>query len=170
MNAEYQRLEAEASEIEAQMRNLSTTINLRSPLDHAKFEKQIADLGRKLVSLRHGLALIRATNSLEMQKHEREFFCVSVVGERRRSDANGSLRPGVNRGCSSFMRSMMKAGWRTTFRPCSMALSDRVISSSLCCWRICGGLIWRKPLVSCSWPMELHGSGGESLDYSSHWG
>ena len=73
MNAEYQRLEAEASEVEARMRSLATTVDLRSPSEHAKFEGQIADLGRKLASLHHGMALVRAANSSEMKKLEREF-------------------------------------------------------------------------------------------------
>jgi hypothetical protein len=73
MNEEYQRLEAEASDVSAQMRDLSATADLRSPSDHAKFEQQIARLGRKLASLHHGMALIRASLSLEMSKREREF-------------------------------------------------------------------------------------------------
>ena len=74
MNAEYQRLEAEASDVERQLRDLATTVDLRSAADHAKFEKQTADLGRKLASLRQGMALIRTVNSLEMEKREREFI------------------------------------------------------------------------------------------------
>jgi hypothetical protein len=73
MNAEYQRLEAEASEVERQMRILSTTVELSSASGHAKFERQISDLGRKLASLRHGMALIQATDSSEMRRREREF-------------------------------------------------------------------------------------------------
>src|SRR5580698_2849566 len=73
MNAEYQRLESEASDVERQMRELTATIELHSALDHAKFEQRIAELGRKLASLHQGLALIRATDSLEMHKREREF-------------------------------------------------------------------------------------------------
>ena len=73
MNAEYQRLEAEASEVESQMRILSTTVELCSASGHAKFEQQIADLGRKLASLHHGMALIQASDSSEMRRREREF-------------------------------------------------------------------------------------------------
>jgi hypothetical protein len=73
MNAEYQRLEADAREVEGLIRDLGTNVELRSPLDHAKFEQQIAKLGRKLSSLHHGLALLRAVNSAEMRKNEREF-------------------------------------------------------------------------------------------------
>ncbi len=73
MNAEYQRLAAEASGVEQQMRELTATIELHSALGHAKFERRIAELGRKLASLHQGMALIRATESLEMHKREREF-------------------------------------------------------------------------------------------------
>jgi len=38
MNAEYQRLEAEASKVERQMRNLSANVNLFSASNHTKFE------------------------------------------------------------------------------------------------------------------------------------
>ena len=51
MNAEYQRLEAEASALETRLRDLGTT-ELRSSVDLAKSEQQFADLGRKLSSLR----------------------------------------------------------------------------------------------------------------------
>jgi len=73
MNAEYQRLEAEASEVARQMRDLATTVELSSASGHAKFEQQIASLGRKLASLHHGMALLRASNSPEMRQREREF-------------------------------------------------------------------------------------------------
>jgi hypothetical protein len=73
MNAEYQRLEAEASEVQRQMRTLSTTVELSSASGHATFERQISDLGRKLASLHHGMALIQATDSSEMRRREREF-------------------------------------------------------------------------------------------------
>jgi hypothetical protein len=73
MNAEYQRLEAEASEVERQMRELSATVDVSSASAHAKFEQQIADLGRKLASLHQGMALIRTANSSEMRQREREF-------------------------------------------------------------------------------------------------
>jgi len=73
MNSEYQRLEAEASDVERQMRDLAATVDLRSAAGQTRFEQQLAELGRKLASLRHGLALIRTTNSAEMRKREREF-------------------------------------------------------------------------------------------------
>ena len=73
MNAEYQRLDAQARDVEDQMRELPLIVDLRSAADLAKFERQMADLGRKLASLRLGRALIRATNSPEMRTREREF-------------------------------------------------------------------------------------------------
>ena len=73
MNAEYQRLEVEASVVESQMRELATTVDLSSATGHATVEQQIAKLGRKLASLRHGMALIRAVESLGMHEQEREF-------------------------------------------------------------------------------------------------
>ncbi len=73
MNAEYQRLEAEASEVVRQMQELAVTVELRSAAGHAAFEMQLAELGRKLASLHQGMALIRAVNSPEMRQHEREF-------------------------------------------------------------------------------------------------
>jgi len=53
MNSEYQRLEAEASEVQRKMRILSTTVELSSASGHSKLERQISDLGRKLASLCH---------------------------------------------------------------------------------------------------------------------
>jgi len=63
MSAEYQRLEAEASAVELQLRDLGMTVDLQSAANLAACEQQLADLGRKLASLRLGLALIRAANS-----------------------------------------------------------------------------------------------------------
>jgi hypothetical protein len=74
MNAEYQRLEAEASAVELQLRDLGMTVDLRSAANLIKCEQQLADLGRKLASLRLGLALIRAAKSSEMRKQERQFI------------------------------------------------------------------------------------------------
>jgi hypothetical protein len=74
MNAEYQRLEAEASALELQLRDLARTVDLRTSADLVKYERQVADLGRKLASVRLGLALIRAANSSEMRSQERQFI------------------------------------------------------------------------------------------------
>ena len=73
MNAEYQRLQAEASDVERQMHDLTATVDLSSASGHAQFEQQISSLGRKLASLQHGLALVRAANSSQLRQREREF-------------------------------------------------------------------------------------------------
>ena len=73
MNAEYQRLEADAREVQQQIQELETTFDLRSMPDLVKCEQQMAGLGRKLASLRLGMALIRAVNSLDLKKREEEF-------------------------------------------------------------------------------------------------
>jgi len=73
MDAEYQRLEAEASGVEKQMRELAAAVGLESAVAVVTFEKTIADLGRKLSSLHLGMALIRRAGSLEMKKSEEEF-------------------------------------------------------------------------------------------------
>ena len=57
MNAEYQRLEAEASDVEKQMRELAFTFELKTASGHAAFEQEIGKLGRKLAALHHGMAL-----------------------------------------------------------------------------------------------------------------
>ena len=48
MSVEYQRLEAEARDVENQIREAAGAVTLQSAMDLAKFEKQMADLGRKL--------------------------------------------------------------------------------------------------------------------------
>lgn len=73
MNAEYQRLEADAREVQQQIQDLGTTVDLRSMPDLAKCEQLMAGLGRKLASLYLGMALIRAVNSLDLKKCEEEF-------------------------------------------------------------------------------------------------
>ena len=57
MNAEYQRLEAEGSDVEKQMRELAFTVELKTASGHAAFEQEIGKLGRKLAALHHGMAL-----------------------------------------------------------------------------------------------------------------
>jgi hypothetical protein len=74
MNAEYQRLEAEASAVEMQLHDLGMAVDLRSAADLAKREQELGNLGRKLASLRLGQALIRAANSSEMRTQERQFI------------------------------------------------------------------------------------------------
>ena len=73
MNAEYRRLEFEATETARQMRDQSKRAVLGSSADHARFEQQIGELGRKLASLAHGMALVRAVESPAMRRREQEF-------------------------------------------------------------------------------------------------
>ena len=73
MNAEYQRLEADAREVQQQIQELGTTVDLRSMPDLVKFEQEMADFGKKLASLHLGMALIRAVNSVDLKKREEEF-------------------------------------------------------------------------------------------------
>lgn len=92
MNPEYQRLEAEAIAVEIQLRELSATVQIWSAAEHAKFEQRSADLGRKLASLRQGMALILATNSPEMQQNERDF----VAGLPKKFHSQGKRDKVVN--------------------------------------------------------------------------
>ena len=59
------RMEHFHREVESQIGDLVARVELRSPSDHARFERQNAALGRKLSSVHHGMALIRAVNSAE---------------------------------------------------------------------------------------------------------
>lgn len=86
MDAEYQRLEAEASDVEKRMRELADAVSLDSAVAISAFEKQIADLGRKLASLRLAMALIRRVGSLELRKSEEEF----VKGLPRKFHSQGT--------------------------------------------------------------------------------
>jgi hypothetical protein len=73
MNAEYQRLEAEASEVSRRMAELSAGAAWGSSIDLAGFESQLAELGRTLASLHLGMALIRSVGLEEFRRREREF-------------------------------------------------------------------------------------------------
>jgi hypothetical protein len=73
MNAEYQRLEAEASEVFRRMAELSTGAVVRSSVDLMRLESEMAALGRKLASLHVGMALVRAVGTSEFQEQERAF-------------------------------------------------------------------------------------------------
>ena len=67
MNVEHQWLEAEASEVERRMREVSATVDLRSPSARAAFEQQMSKLGRTLASLHHGMALLGGVDSADLQ-------------------------------------------------------------------------------------------------------
>ena len=74
MNAEYQRLEAEASAVEKEMQVLTSSRVPISAFDLAKLEQEISQLGRKLASLRLGMVLVRTAESQAMRAREREFI------------------------------------------------------------------------------------------------
>lgn len=73
MNAEYQRLEAEASEVSRRMAEFSTRATLLSSVDLTGLETELAGLGRRLASLHLGMALVRLVASSELARREREF-------------------------------------------------------------------------------------------------
>jgi hypothetical protein len=73
MNAEYQRLEAEASDVTRRMMELSAGAALRSSVELAGLETELAGLGRRLASLHLGMALVRSVASPELARREREF-------------------------------------------------------------------------------------------------
>lgn len=71
MNAEYQRLESEASEVQEQIREITEERIVTSAVDHAQVEAELSELHTKLRSLRHGMLLIRSVNSRRMRERER---------------------------------------------------------------------------------------------------
>jgi hypothetical protein len=74
MNAEYQRLEAEAREVLEQVQELLHKASLHSAVELARFERELARRGRKLAALHQGLALLKALSSPELWRREREFI------------------------------------------------------------------------------------------------
>ena len=73
MNAEYQRLEAEASDVMRQMQSLSSEGTLRASVGVSQCESLFGELGRRLASLHLGMKLIRSVESPEVAQAEREF-------------------------------------------------------------------------------------------------
>ena len=73
MNAEYQRLESEARDVERRIQDLVETRVVTSAAEHAQVERELAELHTKLRSLRHGLLLIRSVNSSSLRNSERRF-------------------------------------------------------------------------------------------------
>jgi predicted nuclease with TOPRIM domain len=55
MNAEYQRLEAEASEVQQQINELVSSRNQMAAADFQKFETEMARLHHRLAGLRKGI-------------------------------------------------------------------------------------------------------------------
>ena len=73
MNAEYRRLKSEAIEVDLQIQKVTNTGVVTSPAEHVQVERQLAELHMKLKSLRHGMLLIRSTNSRKLRERERNF-------------------------------------------------------------------------------------------------
>jgi hypothetical protein len=73
MNAEDQRLEAEASEVSRRMAELSAGAAVRSSADLVRLEAEMFELGRQLASLKIGLALLRSVGAPEFRRCEQEF-------------------------------------------------------------------------------------------------
>ena len=67
MNAEYQRLEAEASEVHNQINELVSSCNQMVAAGFQKFEAQIAGLHQRLAGLRQGMGLLKLAGSAKMQ-------------------------------------------------------------------------------------------------------
>ena len=67
MNAEYQRLEAEASEVQNQMDELVKTCGQMVAADFQKFEAKITGLHQRLTGLREGMGLLKLAGSATMQ-------------------------------------------------------------------------------------------------------
>ena len=67
MNAEYQRLEAEASEVQQQINELVSSCSQMVAADFQKFEAKIAGLHQKLNGLRQGMGLLKLAGSAKMQ-------------------------------------------------------------------------------------------------------
>ena len=68
MNAEYQRLEAEASEVQNQIDEFVRSCGQMVAADFQKFEAEIAGLHQRLAGLRQGMGLLNLADSAKMQK------------------------------------------------------------------------------------------------------
>jgi len=67
MNAEYQRLEAEASEVQNQIDQLVKSCGQMLAADFQKFEAKITGLHQRLAGLRQGMGLLKLAGSAKMQ-------------------------------------------------------------------------------------------------------
>ena len=67
MKAEYQRLEAEASEVQKQIDELVSSCGKMVAADFQKFEAEIARLHQRLAGLRQGMGLLELAGSAKMQ-------------------------------------------------------------------------------------------------------
>lgn len=73
MNAEDQRLEAEARDVERRIQELVETRVISSAAEHAQLERELAELHTQLRSLRHGRVLLRSVGASELRAAERRF-------------------------------------------------------------------------------------------------
>ena len=67
MNAEYQRLEAEASEVQNQIDGLVNSCGQMVAADFQTFEAKIAELHQRLAGIRQGMGLLKLAGSATMQ-------------------------------------------------------------------------------------------------------
>lgn len=94
MNAEYQRLEAEARDVDEQMQQLTQNAKLLSAGEHACFEQKLLELNRKRAALQHGMALLKAVESPELKEREKRIHpgpaqAVSFAGDAAQKDPVG---------------------------------------------------------------------------------
>jgi hypothetical protein len=80
MNAEYQRLEDEARDVDRQIREIAETRIVTSAVEQIQLERELSELHTKLRSLRHGMLLIRSVNSRKLREGERRF--VKALAQR----------------------------------------------------------------------------------------
>ena len=67
MNAEYQRLEAEASEVQNQIHELVKSCGQMVAADFQKFGAEMTRLHQRLAGLREGMGLLKLAGSAKMQ-------------------------------------------------------------------------------------------------------
>ena len=67
MNAEYQRLEAEASEVQHPIDELVKSCGQIVAADFQKFESEMTRLHQRLIGLRQGMGLLKLAGSATMQ-------------------------------------------------------------------------------------------------------
>ncbi len=73
MSGEFQRLEAEASEVQQQIQRLVDSCGQMAPADFQKFEAEMGRLHLKLAGLREGLGLLKLVGSRKMQDQAAKF-------------------------------------------------------------------------------------------------
>jgi hypothetical protein len=73
MNAEYQRLEAEARAVQRQIDDIVATRSVTSAAEHMQLERELVALHIRLGSLRHGMVLVRSAAAPQLRESERRF-------------------------------------------------------------------------------------------------